>query len=96
MGPFPRVYVTNVLAHSPGSGTTPGAGVLRLLRPCRPACRACCARPCASLPRLLRLGVSLFIPDFSMRQFMWQNDLPQLARYVIKCLKFLAAAQSTS
>ena len=38
----------------------------------------------------------LFCPPVSMRQCIWQNDLPQLARFVIECLKFMAAAQFTS
>ena len=34
------------------------------------------------------MNQQLFCPHVSMRQFMWQNDLPQLARFVIECLEF--------
>ena len=50
---------------------------------------------CIALSPLREKYQQLFCPHGSMRQFMWQNDLPQLARFVIECLQFLAAAQST-
>ena len=50
---------------------------------------------CTAMSLLREKYQQLFCPHVSMRQFMWQNDLPQLARFVIECLQFLAAAQST-
>ena len=50
---------------------------------------------CTALSPLREKYQQLFCPHVNMRQFMWQNDLPQLARFVIECLQFLAAAQST-
>ena len=50
---------------------------------------------CTALSPLREKYQQLICPHVSMRQFMWQNDLPQLARFVIECLQFLAAAQST-
>ena len=50
---------------------------------------------CTTLSPLREKYQQLFCPHVSMRQFMWQNDLPQLARFVIECLQFLAAAQAT-
>ena len=50
---------------------------------------------CTALSPLREKCQQLFCPHVSMPQFMWQI-LPQLARFVIECLKFLAAALSTS
>ena len=50
---------------------------------------------CTAMSPLREKYQQLFCPHVSMRQFMWQNDLPQLARFVIECLQFLAAAQFT-
>ena len=47
---------------------------------------------CTALSPLREKYQQLFCPHVSMRQLMWQNDLPQLARFDIESLKFLAAA----
>ena len=42
---------------------------------------------CTALSPLREKYQQLFCPHVSMRQFMWQNDLPQLARFVIERLQ---------
>ena len=103
--PLPRKALVSFLRFRTGCHALPNVigvrdGVLRSQRLC-PLCQSPYSDErhalveCTALSALRETYPQLFCPHVSMRQFMWQNDLTQLARYVIECLQFLAAAQST-
>ena len=48
---------------------------------------------CSALTALRQRYGQLFSERNSMREFLWQNDMVQLARYVVECLKAFAAVQ---
>ena len=103
--PLPRKAMVSFLRFRTGCHALPNVigtrtGVPRSQRLC-PLCQAPYSDErhtlleCTALSPLRENYQQLFCPHVSMRQFMWQNDLPQLARFVIECLQFLAAAQAT-
>ena len=74
------------------------AGVPRSQRLC-PLCQSQYADErhalleCSALTALRQRYGQLFSERNSMREFLWQNDMVQLARYVVECLKAFAAVQ---
>ena len=103
--PLPRKAMVSFLRFRTGCHALPNVigtrtGVPRSQRLC-PLCQAPYSDErhtlleCTALSPLREKYQQLFCPHVSMRQFMWQNNLPQLARFVIECLQFLAAAQAT-
>ena len=103
--PLPRKAMVSFLRFRTGCHALPNVigtstGVPRFQRLC-PLCQSPYSDErhtlleCRALSSLRETYSQLFSPHVSMRQLMWQNDLPQLARYVIECLQFMAAAQST-
>ena len=78
-------------AHSPGTQGPPYRTLLYVAT--APGPILCTLRSTRSTSPLRETSSQLSCPHVSMRR--WQNDLPQLARYVIECLQLLAAAQST-